>query len=128
MPDITEFAADPPTATIKVGGKDMQVRGLSGRAFARLAREYPMLAELMNGRVDEGNTDVYLTILEIAPAIVAAAVRKPEDEDAIGDQLSISEAVPAILKIIELTTPPQQRGPLEESGGGAPLTEGSATK
>jgi hypothetical protein len=128
MPDITEFSPDGRVEIIKVGGEDAEVRGISARALATVARRYPLIMDMLNGKtIDANDSETQLSILEMAPTLVAFASRRQNDEDSIADALSFTEAFPAALKIISLTVAEGKApGPLAENG--EQLTEALVTK
>lgn len=129
MPDITEYSRDPPAETIKVGGQDFEVRGLSARAFAGLARRYPVLVAMMNGdEIDQTNQAGTLAMLDMAAALVAQSIRTPDQEDSIADRLLFHEALLAVTTIMRLTTAPVPPGPFVPTGNGALVTAASATR
>lgn len=104
MPDIAEFSPDPPTEIIKVGGRDLPVRGISARALAGIYRRYPELATTMQGAGPEKTDhEIGLIVLDVTPALIAAAIRRPEDEQQIADDLAVSEATDAFSVIMRLT-------------------------
>jgi hypothetical protein len=132
LPDVapSEFAAE----VVSVDGAEKTVSGIRGTPYARLLRRFPALAKASAGKPLE-DEELLPTILEAAPALIAAAMGRSGDaelEAELENSLSVSDATDAFATIMRLTTGPKKEpSPFVEaaaSNGAGRDTKAKATK
>lgn len=78
---LLDIAQDVETAQVEVlPGKVFEVRGLTGRGFARLLRRFPDLRKQAVGMIVPVE-DMVVTTIELVPVMVASALGHPDDDE-----------------------------------------------
>lgn len=106
----------PSTRTVRAGGSDVAVYGVSALGIAALLSQFPALLKMFAGGTLEANPKA---IFENAPdavsALIAAGCGYPGNKDAIkkAESLPVGEQVALVNAILDLTMP-QGIGPFVE--------------
>jgi hypothetical protein len=94
--------------TVKVGGKDIPVYGLSTAGIVAILRRFPQLREMLSGEEVELTAEL---LYDLAPdavaALIAASCGHPGDETAerVASRLTITQQADLLEATIRLTMP-----------------------
>lgn len=110
----------PSTRTIRVGGEDVAVFGVSAQGIAALLQQFPELQALfMEGDVEMSPDNLMKTVPKAVAAVIAAGCGYPGDPKAIevASKLAVANQFALLKAILELTMP-EGVGPFMEALNG----------